>query len=474
MKRLDGTDLSLLSKSTVALLRALLLRRGPEGPEFEAELSWLAKKAGLKLDTAKRALKRLRDIGCVTTKRAIAFIQLGSAGHRRRASMNRYTILGSIRVSKGIESISIPKVGFMEWAETRNKRGRPRKGSHLFLPEERKKNPPRPPKTGKTQVESFAKKANDSVVFSLKESTSNCSVRTGLPYVSPKEILRKDSASARLGTVPSSSPLGKMTSMSVIKLDGRHPLRVLRRRSRGTKPEKISGANLQCTSSEPDFGALLANPSASTPLPLPKEMRIPWIPIPDQPQQEFIGQAKLDSDLSERQQVTVMVQAFNDAHLEIFKKHGHAFRRSGSVLRSKVYPLLRTAAAALIEKGIAPQAWCEWRMAYYKDNNKTCPPMQVILSSKTILTKSGWFRKDYDRPDQHKLIFTRLNYEQLFRSREAHRYNRGCKNPLLALPRWYVEMRQIEIEKGIHSPIQFYPRLRASGGSGGAYLSTVS
>ena len=196
--------------------------------------------------------------------------------------------------------------------------------------------------------------------------------------------------------------------------------------------------------------------------------------MPDLPEREFVGHAKLDEDLSERQQVTAMVQAFNDAHLEVFGKHGHAFRRAGSILRSKVYPLLRKAAASLIEKGIAPQAWAEWRMTYYAKSGKTCPPMQVIFASKMILSKSGWFRKDYDRPDQYKLVFTRLNFEQLYRSREAHRYNRGCKNPLLALPRWYVEMRQNEIEKGVYSPIQFYPRLRASGGSSRAYLSSVS
>ena len=160
--------------------------------------------------------------------------------------------------------------------------------------------------------------------------------------------------------------------------------------------------------------------------------------------------------------------------VEVFKKHGNAYRRADSIQRSKIYPLMLKAAQALIEKDIAPQSWAEWRMAYYKKVGKKCPPMQVIFASKMILTKSGWFRKSYDSDGLYQSVVTRLNREQLCRTREAHRFNRGHRNPMLGLPKWYAEMRRDEIEKGAYSPIQFYPRLRADSSAGRNYLSPVS
>lgn len=504
LRTLEAEDLRLLNKSTVSLLRALLDYRGPEGPPFVAELSWLAHRAGLKIETARKSLKRLRAIGCVQTERT--FEKVPGKSFKRKA-VHRYTVLGELRVRKGTETISVPEVAFLAWSQGRQKQGRPRKQctdnnqrTQKNLPSTPKKITGTPPDRGSTNRETFSKKRNNSGSLAKKDYRSTTVRSTVFLFDPPKGgVSRKDTPSpardvffSSTGTARKALKAPTLSSKPSRKLSGRHPLRV-RRSMRRQEPKNLgepSRKNLGEPSPTPKasstpkttstasvtpeerkeilsklFAKMQEGPPSPPLIPPPPEKLIYDIPRPDPPFKEFIGHARLDEKLTPRQQVMMMVRAFNDAHLVVFGKHGKAYRKPESVLRSKLYPHLKKAAEALVDKGIPPQSWCEWRMQWYADKGKDCPPINAILGHKQIRSKSGWFRKDYDRPDQYKSILTREHKEQLYRFKEALRYNRGFKDPLLFLPRWYRELREDEIEKGITNPIQNYPRLRAGSGS---------
>lgn len=465
LRKLDRQGERLLAKSGLALYQALLKKRGPRGPDFEAELRWLAKKAGLPYETARRALARLRDAGLVETVRVHCEIESRS-WEKRRLTVNRYHVLGQLKNRRGAVTFEVP-TSFVCWAKTQTPQGRPRKNfasnSEKKFARAKTKVNDRPPKMQTGIRVSNADKPKDAEGLNRKDARTPIYKERSFYRVPPVggEPSKKDSER------PKSSPpffqippnLEPEKPGGLVRLGGRHPLRVQARR----KPSEV---RREPTSTPPPakFGESFADVIAllSGPRPRRKRNSAPLrLPMLDPVPRELNNMHEsLTSDMTDSQLVLRVVRAYNRAHLEVFGEMGHAYARSlNSVLRSKFYPQLLAAAKALLEKGHRPQSWACWRMKYYADNSKKCPPVHVIFGAKIIRSKSGWFRKDYDADAGWKSAPTQENREQFYRRREAVRRHNGQQS-LVGFPWWYAEMRKDERSRGVECPLSLYPRVR--------------
>ena len=155
-----------------------------------------------------------------------------------------------------------------------------------------------------------------------------------------------------------------------------------------------------------------------------------------------------------------ITRAYNEAARRIFGRDPHLYARTTDMAKAKGAAALKAAADACYDHGVNPLYWALWRMTYLRDKRgqKKAPPLFVIMSAKAIHRMAGWFRKDFEHP-QDAEILDEVRVEQMLRNREAARRWRGFteRGALLALPAWYAQKRREEIERGHDNPHDLWP-----------------
>lgn len=163
--------------------------------------------------------------------------------------------------------------------------------------------------------------------------------------------------------------------------------------------------------------------------------------------------------ISPVQKVQFLVTAYRQAIYITYGIKSYAFT-NGDIRKFKFFKSLIAAADILQELVIPPVSWAEWLMGNMRKRDKflhKAPPITLVFSANNIKKRHGWFHNDYD-PPTNQYIITNTHREQHYRIKEARRYWRNSNNPLIGMPRWYINLREKEIANGYTDPLYLYPK----------------
>lgn len=104
----------------------------------------------------------------------------------------------------------------------------------------------------------------------------------------------------------------------------------------------------------------------------------------------------LDPALPVEQQLEVLRTAYLDARDRLFPtaKPYWPFRRSGALAKSRYTKAFRSAAAALADKRLAPAAYADWYMSFWKRSHSEPPPPTRVWSGSKIMASRHIFRRE--------------------------------------------------------------------------------
>ncbi len=411
---LTNREIRMLGKSTVKLYKHLERMRGWEAQWFKTELKTVALSIGMSYATAKRALKKLRDVGAVQTQFSHTFWRLmadGSTSGMIRSTSWR--IWGSWETRKGITKILLPREKFINWVgenASKSSHGGRRNGAGR-----------------KNQVEPLGSK-DPNVSRGLSDQVEPSFLITNINITNNITNVMQPSCVA---------PQGMFLRLA--------------------EDDEIGNPNIDTLAGGPRL-----QPRQNL-LKIPERSRLPRTVNPAM---------EIQGDMPAKQQVQLIVAAYRSA---VYKVHGVESKSFiyGDITKSKHFPRLKKIAATLDKFAVPPGPWAEWYLLKLQEwaskdrggpsrwGSKT-PPWTVVFSMKAIEKRSGWFSKEFDRPIGWTAQPTKAHLEQELRIREIQRLNRGFsgENALTGLPDWYASLRRSEIKAGYTDPNEFYPQLK--------------
>jgi hypothetical protein len=133
----------------------------------------------------------------------------------------------------------------------------------------------------------------------------------------------------------------------------------------------------------------------------------------------------------------------------------------GDIKKARGFDRLLAAGIQLAEHSVPAEHWAIWRLRFFKKGKQfsdTPPPVWLVMSAKFVSERAGWFRKEYDLPVP-VLKPDPIITEQHLRNTESEKLWMGhsAVTALMFLPRWYAEMRRVEIAGGCYSPHDCWP-----------------
>jgi hypothetical protein len=174
--------------------------------------------------------------------------------------------------------------------------------------------------------------------------------------------------------------------------------------------------------------------------PYPTAARIPVPTMPAPPMLDRVAGTDLGA------QVDQLASYYRAAVEARYARKCHAFARG--VGASRYAPLLRAAAAKLVEAGIAPAAWVAWCIGVWQRGARiteasTPPPVTWVFSATRVHERAGWFGRDAGSFQGRTILSD--EHRQL-----AHTYERAMAAARLRSPTTATEAMAIFAE--------FFPR----------------
>ncbi len=468
LHRLSEFEIRLLGESALALWHAMLkLRVEPSNtldedwyphcttssgrPRPKLTLCVLAEKAKIPFRRAKRALRRLRECGVVTTRPIIgsrrADFIAGNAPGRTRFGV-QFTVWGAFAMYKDhTYEVFLPREKFLAWAANRAPWGGHREdfwGVHLA------------PQDG------LASRVNDT---SLKPEISYLDPRWSLSYnsIDPVPLFREFSEKLR----PSPQrPDGRVFGFATGPGEHAEPVPLLAIVDRPVLPT-VPGAAFD----DALYAALAGEHKKCRPVLREPTTARPVLPPLDPVPTERSGGSSMSAGMTPAYYAGQLVSAYRQAVQSIYGQQSNCYRFKGITEKSKHFGFLLAAAQVMVEEEIAPATWALWWMRKLKtgkdDENVSAfaerpPPMRVIFAQSTLRKHHGWFHHDAEDSSATAKV-GRVHLEQMYRHREATNIWRGMtpRQARLSTESWYDEMREEECKMGHEDPLDFYPRATA-------------
>lgn len=434
------SDLRLLSPSAQSLARVLIRERTRQAPEdgwFIFDLGELARRAHVAYGTAKAALAELRHAGLLACERHVIQRKVlveTIDGHARFEPVNAYernwySISGAVRRRAGLHRLELDRAAWFTFVDAVRR-------SQKKLVRLVAKRPAWPlvewqaSWTAELMGHQDTPSLYDVLGLGTKSSTSVFSTSNKNKVETSKKALAR---------IPSSDEEESITKLfdwmhSPDDLDSGSPISLL----------LASGSRYSDPRRDPTYTG-------------------PWSPpfrLPDRHVREPSPIIWLSPEMVPEQKATYVVDAYRRAVKQIYGIDWfHYFK--GDIKKAKHFDKLLASGVAFAEHSIPPFHWALWRLTWFAKNVKAFahkpPPVWMIMNAKKVSEKSGWFRKDYDLPVTVFKLDPMI-YEQRMRNQEARNRWRNVPDPLMCMPRPYVEKRRREIANGLEEPHDNWPR----------------
>lgn len=395
-------DLRLLSRSALALWRAIVRERDRQGTAprdwFGASLRELRLRARIGYSTAKRALASLRRAGLVHTLRELVAREVSGVGAVRAKHENLYAAEG--RADRD-GSIAFPRSWLAYAAAARSGAAwRPRRPSDP--------GPSAGPEYWESQIDSagLIGKGEPSTIVSSKGRPGRDSLREALRgiFATSREEDQADLRGERCGAL-----------LDLLAGDGRPRV--------ATGPRRPGYARVR----PEDRHELEPSP-------------VLW-PHDEMPDAVLARMA---------------VDGYRRAVKAVLGAEWWHYSR-GEITKAKGYAGLVAFGRACCDHAVSPEHWAIWRLEHARRTGRTrgkAPPISVVMSAKFVSENAGWWRKDYDLPVR-TFKPDRAIAEQRLRNEESVALHCGVPLDLQLFrsPRWYGEKRRAEIDRGIDDPL---------------------
>lgn len=466
LHQLSSREMHLLGESALALWYVMLKLRGASSNTLDEDwypysktpkhtVKMLAHKIGLTFETAKRALRRLRECGAVTTKKVSAYsrtrFHAGNAPCNWHAGV-LFSVWGAFAMNKDHSLVVLlPREKFLNWACGRMPWGRSEMAratrGHLTH-----KMTPRPPQGD------FPAVGSPSKINNLQGKMTPVQIMIYSP-VDPGESadgLCPQRTAGQIASFARSRSTGQQSESAPL-------LAIVNQPATPTVPGEafddalyaaLAGEHKKCR-------PVLREPTTARPV-LP-----PLDPVPT----ERSGGSSMSAGMTPAYYAGQLVSAYRQAVQSIYGQQSNCYRFKGITEKSKHFGFLLAAAQVMVEEEIAPATWALWWMRKLKtgkdDENVSAfaerpPPMRVIFAQSTLRKHHGWFHHDAEDSSATAKV-GRVHLEQMYRHREATNIWRGMtpRQARLSTESWYDEMREEECKMGHEDPLDFYPRATA-------------
>ncbi len=427
-----------VARHAEAMARVLIRERDRQKPDdewFLADLSELARRGRMAYSTAKAALAELRHAGLLACQRHVVsrkvLVQDTFGAHLERVNAyerNWYAIVGRLRKRSGVTHLEL---GAGAWAAFVEARQRMSKAAVRLIASR-----PAWPK----QVEWLASWVSELLTHQVTTSAND---GFGLGTKSSTSVLLTRNKKQREASE-------KALARSLIHSRG--IAEIVKHGPGNDNDEPIIGESFCFGSTVPTY-----DPRRDPHYVGPRSA--PYI-MPDAHRREPCPIVWLSPDMVPEQKATYVVDAYRRAVKKVFGIDWYHYFK-GDITKSKNYALLVKAGQAFADHSVAPEHWAIWRLRWFASKGKTfkqMPPVWVVMSAKTVSEKAGWFRKDYDLPLPVFVVDPMIAEQHLRNLEASSRFWRKAVDPLMFLPRSYVEKRRHEIKLGMVDPHDNWPR----------------